>query len=185
MSKKIVSNQFFHWENIDLISVGTFAALIRVSTYLITICGGGMNPIAFIIKNTIITSLVVVLCHKVPRFGVLTLYSIVTYLFSLIIAGSFSLSIPVVLCCSLLGDCFIYFGSKINQLWSILLAVIFYELGTKLIGILYSLLFVREDIRLLIVPAIVVSIGCIGSFIGLFFGVSLLKELRHAGIIRK
>ncbi len=185
MTKKILSNKLFHWENIDLISVGTFAALIRVSTYLITICGGGMNPISFIIKNIIITSLVVVLCHKVPKFGVLTLYSIVNYLFSLIITGSFALSIPVVLCCALLGDCFIYFGRKINQLFSILLAVLFYELGTKLIGFLYSIFFVREDIRLLIMPAIVVSIGCIGSVIGIFAGKSLLKELRHAGIIRK
>ena len=173
-----------YWENIDLITVGTFAALIRVSTYLISICGGGMNPLAFIIKNIIATSLMVVLCHKVTRFGVLTLYSLVTYLFSLIITGSFTLSIPVVLACSLFSDWVIYLLGKKKTMGAVLFAVIFYELGTKLFGLVYSFLFVREDIRLLIMPAMVVGIGCIGSFIGLYSGAKLLKEMRHAGIIR-
>lgn len=174
-----------YWENIDLITVGTFAALIRVSTYLISICGGGMNPLAFILKNIIATSLMVVLCHKVTRFGVLTLYSTVTYLFSMIISGSVMLSIPVILVCALLADALIYFGGRKKRLGAVLFAVIFYEVGTKLFGLVYSFLFVREDIRLLIMPAVVVSIGLIGSFIGLFSGAKLLKELRHAGIIRK
>ncbi len=183
MKEKI--KEFLYWENIDLISVGTFAALIRVSTYLISICGGGMNPLAFILKNIIGISLIVVLCHKVTRFGVLTLYSAVTYLFSMIISGSFTLSMPVVLIFALLSDTLMYFGGRKKRLGAVLFSVIFYEIGTKLFGLAYSFLFVREDIRLLIMPTIVVVIGLIGSFIGLYSGAKLLKELRHAGIIRK
>jgi energy-coupling factor transport system substrate-specific component len=176
--------RFLDWENIDLITVGTFAALIRVSSYLIVVCGGGMNPFAFVLKNTMVTALEVVLCHKVSRFGVLTLYAAITYLFSLALTGSMPFSAPVILLSALLGDLIIHVGGKVSRLWAVLAGVLFYAVATKFFGIAVAFLYTREDPRMIMVGAIIVTIGAVGSLLGLPAGVILLKELRHAGIVR-
>lgn len=175
---------FRSWENIDLITIGTFAALIRVSGYLITICGGGLNPLAFILKNIMITCLLVVLCYKVNKFGVITLYVSVTYLFSMILTGSVHIGIPTMLTCALLADLILFYGGKWKKQFAVLSAVVFYELTAKLSGFAIAILYSREDLKLMVFPLIVVSIGLIGSVVGLPFGILLLKELRHAGIVR-
>jgi energy-coupling factor transport system substrate-specific component len=179
-----LSGRLFDWENIDLITVGTFAALIRVSTYLITICGGGMNPFAFILKNIMITGLLVVLCHKVPRPGVLTLYMLVNYLFSLALTGSVPISVPTLVICALLADLIICYGARIHRNSAILAGVLFYKLSSVSVGFAWQFLVVREDPRLMLMPLAIVMIGSIGYVLGLPVGMKLLKELRHAGIVR-
>ena len=64
-----------YWQTRELIVIGTFAALIKVSTLLIAIAGGGMNPVSLLLKNMVATSLLIVLVYKVRKFGVLTLMS--------------------------------------------------------------------------------------------------------------
>jgi len=177
-------NYFQSWENIDLITIGTFAALIRVSGYLITICGGGLNPLAFILKNIMITCLMVVLCYKVNRFGVITLYVTVTYLFSMILTGSVHIGLVTMLTCALLADFVLHYGKRLNKAFAVLSGVIFYEITAKLSGFAVAALYSREEWKLMIFPLIAVSIGLLGSIIGLPFGILLLKELRHAGIVR-
>jgi energy-coupling factor transport system substrate-specific component len=168
-----LSGRLFDWENIDLITVGTFAALIRVSTYLITICGGGMNPFAFILKNI-----------KVPRPGVLTLYMLVNYLFSLALTGSVPISVPTLVICALLADLIICYGARIHRNSAILAGVLFYKLSSVSVGFAWQFLVVREDPRLMLMPLAIVMIGSIGYVLGLPVGMKLLKELRHAGIVR-
>lgn len=63
-----------YWQSRELITIGTFAALIEISTLLIAIAGGGMNPVTMVIKNIVATSLLIVLLYKVRKFGALTLF---------------------------------------------------------------------------------------------------------------
>ena len=57
-----------YWQVRELIVIGIFAALIKVSTLLIAIAGGSMNPVTLVLKNIVATSLLVVLLYKVRKF---------------------------------------------------------------------------------------------------------------------
>ncbi|MEA1868535.1 MAG: hypothetical protein U9N19_10635 [Thermodesulfobacteriota bacterium] len=46
-----------YWQPWEFITIGTFAALIKISTMLIAIAGGGMNPVSPIGKNVVATAL--------------------------------------------------------------------------------------------------------------------------------
>jgi len=175
-----------YWANIDLITIGTFAALIKVSSYLITICGGGMNPVAFVLKNSMTTALTVVLCHKVRKFGTLSLYLVISFLFGVVITGgSRHISFPVVLLGALVADGLIVLFGGYRKTFALMMGVAFFDLFSRFIGFLISYLVVRENKEMMMMAAVVVSIGYIGCLIGLPMGIFLLKELRHAGIVRK
>ncbi len=175
-----------HWENIDLITIGTFAALIKVSGYLITICGGGMNPIAFILKNIMITALTIVLCYKVRKFGTLSLYLVISFLFGMIITGGGGyISFPLMFLGAFLSDGIIWLLGGYKKSFALMAGVAFYDIYSRIIGFAISYLTVRENASLMGMAIIVVGIGYIGCLIGLPSGIYLLKELRHAGIVRK
>jgi energy-coupling factor transport system substrate-specific component len=174
------------WENIDLITIGTFAALIKVSSYLITVCGGGMNPIAFILKNIMVTALTVVLCHKVRKFGTLSLYLTISFLFGVVITGGGGhIAFPVMLIGALMADGLIMLFGGYRKTLALLVGVAFYDLFSRFIGFAISYLTVRENKEMMVMALVVVGIGYIGCLIGLPSGILLLKELRHAGIVRK
>jgi energy-coupling factor transport system substrate-specific component len=175
-----------YWENIDLITIGTFAALIKVSGYLITICGGGMNPIAFILKNIMITALTIVLCYKVRKFGTLSLYLIITFLFGLIITGGGGhVSFPMLLLGAFLSDGIIMLFGGYKKSFALMSGVIFFDTFSRFIGFIMLYFTARENVMLMIMPMIIVTIGYLGCLLGLPTGLLLLKELRHAGIVRK
>jgi energy-coupling factor transport system substrate-specific component len=174
-----------YWENIDLITIGTFAALIKVSTYLISICGGGMNPLTFILKNIMATALLVVLCYKVRKFGVLSLYILVTCIFGLLIAGGKLTYLPIMMLFAVISDALIVLCGGYKNTFALLCGIAFFDLTFRAGSLFYSYLHVREDPALIIIPAIMVTIGYFGCILGLPGGFLLLKELRHAGIVRQ
>ena len=60
-----------YWKSQDLVMIGVFAAAIKLTSLLIALAGGGMNPISLILKNLVFTSLLIVLLLKVRKLGTL------------------------------------------------------------------------------------------------------------------
>mgnify|MGYP007091287558 CR=1 FL=1 len=44
-----------HWEARELVLVGVFAAAAKLSSLLIALAGGGMNPVSLVAKNLVYT----------------------------------------------------------------------------------------------------------------------------------
>ena len=42
-----------HWEARELVLVGVFAAAAKLSSLLIALAGGGMNPVSLVAKNLV------------------------------------------------------------------------------------------------------------------------------------
>ena len=55
------------WEPRELVLIGVFAAAAKLSSLLIALAGGGMNPISLLGKNLVYTTLMIVLLTKVPK----------------------------------------------------------------------------------------------------------------------
>lgn len=62
------------------LSLGVFAAAAKVSTLLVALAGGGMNPVSLLLKNLIYTTLLVVMLYRVRKAGTLLLFSLVSML---------------------------------------------------------------------------------------------------------
>ena len=60
----------------------------------------------------------------------------------------------------------------------------FYDILFKAGAVGISFLYIREQKEMIIMSAIIVGIGYIGSLLGLITGSLFVKELRHACIIR-
>ena len=50
-----------YWKSQELVMIGVFAAAIKLSSLLIALAGGGMNPVTLILKNLVFTTLLIVL----------------------------------------------------------------------------------------------------------------------------
>ena len=50
-----------YWKSQELVMVGVFAAAIKLSSLLIALAGGGMNPVSLLLKNLVFTTLLIVL----------------------------------------------------------------------------------------------------------------------------
>ena len=174
-----------YWQTRELIVIGTFAALIKVSTLLIAIAGGGMNPVSLLLKNMVATSLLIVLVYKVRKFGVLTLYVLINSLVSLFLMSGHLINLPGMLIAGLICDSLIVIAGGHKQAWALVLGVGLFDFLSRVISLGCSYLIVREEPRLLIMSAIVVAIGYIGCLSGLGSGLFFVKEFRHAGIIRE
>jgi energy-coupling factor transport system substrate-specific component len=68
---------------------------------------------------------------------------------------------------------------------SLVAGIAMYDLLYKLSSLGITWLFVREQPEMMWMVIITVAIGYSGSFAGLFAGARLIKELRHAGIVRQ
>ena len=174
----------FYWENRELIIIGTFAALIKIVSFLVSIMGGGMNPISMILKNIITTALLVVLVANVRKFGVLMLYVVITSIISIIVFGRGMMIAPGMILAGLICDFAIKFTGGYKSNSSILLGVAIFDILFRTISLSLGYLMMRENPKLLIFAYIAVGVGYIGCVIGLFVGNYFTKELRHAGIIR-
>ncbi len=173
-----------YWRPRELILVGAFAALIKVSSLLIALAGGGMNPLSLALKNAVATVLTVVLLLKVPKLGVLTLSVISQSIFALLLMGGNLMLLPGLLPAGLLGDGLIRLLGGYHKLWAVLVGVGVFDLVSKAIALGWSFVTFREDPRLFIMPAIFIGLGWLGALLGLGGGVRFVKELRHAGLIR-
>src|SRR6056297_1386488 len=112
-----------YWQSGELITIGTFAALIKISTMVIAIAGGGMNPVSMVMKNIVATSLLVVLVYKVRKFGVLSLFSLISGLVSLLLMGDNAMLSLGTLLAGGISDCFIFLVSRYQKVWSLILGV--------------------------------------------------------------
>jgi energy-coupling factor transport system substrate-specific component len=185
MNQPMIIRKKRYWQTRELIVIGTFAALIRISTLLIAIAGGGMNPVSLLLKNMVATSLLIVLAHKVRKFGVLTLYVLINSVFSILLMSNHLMILPGMLIAGLMCDSVIMIAGGYRRGWALVLGVGLFDLSSRAISLGYSYLMVREEPRLLIMSALVVAIGYIGCLSGLVSGLFFVKELRHAGIIRE
>ncbi len=173
-----------YWQLQDLVTIGVFAAVTKVSSLLVALVGGGMNPLTMILKNLIFTTLVVVLLYKVRKFGTLTLFILVNTLISMLLMGGNIFLLPPMMLAGLLAEGIIVLFGGYTKSVLLIFGVGIYDLLYKSSALALSWLYMREQQELLIMATIAVVIGYAGSLIGLFTGIFFVKELRHACIIR-
>lgn len=118
----------FYWETRELVIIGTFAALIKVISFLVAIAGGGMNPISMVTKNLVSTSLLVVLIFNVKKFGVLTLYIAISGIITMLTMGSGFMTLPGMLIAGLLCDLSIKIFGGYKSSFAVIFAVFLFDL---------------------------------------------------------
>ncbi|MFK5952751.1 MAG: MptD family putative ECF transporter S component [Desulfobacterium sp.] len=174
-----------YWSSEELIVIGTFAGLIKVSTMLIALAGGGMNPISLVLKNIVATTLLIVLVYKVRKFGVLSLYSVIISLVSLMLMGSNAMTFAGSLVAGVICDGLIFLTGGHQRTFSLVFGVAFFDFFSRFLSLGYSYFLYQEEFKLFVMGAVFVTLGYVGCLIGLGTGVLFAKELKHAGIIRQ
>ena len=76
-----------HWAARELVLVGVFAAAAKLSSLLIALAGGGMNPVSLVAKNLVFTTLLIVLLTKIPKRWTLLLFTAVSMMISVLLLG--------------------------------------------------------------------------------------------------
>ncbi len=185
MKHKFKEKENRYWKPRELIVIGTFAALIKISTMLIALAGGGMNPVTMVLKNVVATALLIVLVYKVRKFGVLTLFVLICSIISMLLMGGNFVTLPGMLVAGLICDCLIMISGGYKAAWALVAGVGLFDFLSRAISLGYSYLMFREEPKLFIIGMVVVIIGYTGCIIGLGSGIFLVKEFRHAGIIRE
>lgn len=181
----MISSRKPYWKPSELIVIGTFAGLIKVSSFLIALAGGGMNPVTLILKNVVATSLLIILVYKVRKFGVLTLFSLISSTVSLVLMGGNPMAVAGLIAAGVVCDvAMAVMGSRKNT-FVLVAGVALFDLLSRAVSLGYSYLMYQENLKLFIVGAIIVSLGYLGCLIGLWFGIVFVKELKHACIIRE
>ncbi len=163
--------------------IGVFAAAAKVSTLMVALVGGGMNPITLMAKNCIFTTLMVVLLCKIRRPGTLALFAGINMLVSLLVLGStVTLLVPMIFAAGAGEAVIALFGGK-NNPKSPLAGAAVYDLLSKLLSLVFSWLLMRENPMLVYIAVPIVFLGWLGALGGLFLGWRAVKELKNAGII--
>ncbi len=177
----------FYWDTESLIVVGLFTAFNKVISLLIALIGGGMNPITLLLKNGVATALLIVMVSRVRKFGILALYTLIAQMISFLISGGGMIALlPAFLIAGLLSDALIQLCGGYKKLSAVVFGVLLYDFLGRAISLVFSYLMMRESSGMFIFGLIAVSLGYIGCLaIGIPCGVKLVKELRHAGIIRE
>lgn len=173
-----------YWSNRDIVLVGTFAALIKIVSFIVSISGGGMNPLAFFFKNLLATALLTVLVFQVRKFGVLTYFSVVSVLLQWLMSPSATM-IPGLLVGGLVADVVIQLFGGYKRSLSIWFGIFFYETFTRFFSLLVNYLMIRENPAMFWIGAAIVGIGYLGCVVGIPFGLIFCRELRHAGVIKE
>jgi len=172
-----------HWTARELVVIGVVATVTKASTVMVTYIGGGMNPLALLVKNCLYVTLMMVLLHKVPKTWTMALAVGVTTLVSLLLMGQGILLAPAALVACLIGEGMIFVLGGYGRTRNIIAGILTAELFSKVLGLSMAWLTMREQPAMLISVSAFISIGIIGTFLGAFTGVRFMKELRHAGII--
>ena len=178
------SAQTFRWSAHDLVVLGVFSAAAKLSTLVVALAGGGINPVTLLLKNLIFTTMLVVMLYKVRTPGTLVLFVLVNMLISMLLLGGSITLLPSMLGGALLGEAAAFAAGGLLRPWGPVLAVGVYDLSSKIFSLGMSWLARRESPAMLVPVAIIVALGYVGSFMGLFSGVRAVRELRHAGIVR-
>ncbi len=172
-----------HWQVRELVMLGIFSAAAKVSTLVVALIGGGMNPLTLMAKNCLFTTLLVVLLCKVRKPGTLSLFMLVNFIISLLfLGGSVTLLGPMVLGAAV-AEASIRLCGGVRKPWAPFVGVAAYDLISKVLSLGTTWLIARETPAMLFVVALFVAVGWLGSLAGLFAGHKAVKELRHAGFI--
>lgn len=174
-----------YWNVRELVVIGIFAALIKVSSILVALVGGGMNPLTLIMKNLLFTTLLVVLLYKLRKFGTLTLFLGVSALVSAMLLGGSLVLIPASILAGLIAEALIKLLGGYRSPAAIMIGVAIYDALSKIMSLGVSWFMMREQPKMVVMAAMIVAVGYCGSLIGLFTGRYFVKELRHAGIIHQ
>jgi len=174
-----------YWETRELAVIGIFAALTKVASLVVALVGGGMNPLALIVKNLVFTALLVVLLFKVRKAGTLMLFIVVNIIFAMLIMGGGFVLLPPMLLAGICAEGLIRALGGYGKTVCLMLGVALYDLIFKSASLGISWLFVREQPQVLWASTIMVAIGYSGALAGLFVGRTFVTELRHAGIVRQ
>lgn len=174
-----------YWAPSELILIGTFTGLIKISTMLIALAGGGMNPVTLVLKNTVATSLLIILVYKIRKFGVLTLFSVISTLVSLLLMGGNPMSIAGVIVAGFVCDLFIAPCNGFSSPVRLILGIALFDFISRAVSLGYSYFLYQEQMGMFMMGVIVVGLGYLGCLMGLGTGIIFVRELRHAGIIRE
>jgi len=180
-----MENKKNYWETRDLVVIGSFTAMIKIVSFLISITGGGMNPLSMIAKNLVQTTLLIILIFSVKKFGTLTLYVLISGVISMITMGRGMMTLPGLLVGGFLADLIIRIFGGFKSNFAVLAGVAVFDLLSRFVSLSIGFLMVRENKAMLLFAAIAVTLGYLGCLIGLFVGKSFAKELRHAGVIHE
>lgn len=172
------------WGARDLVVIGVFAATAKLSTVLIAMVGGGMNPVSLLLKNVVFTTLLVIMLYKVRQPGTLSLFVIVSALVNFLLLGGNVTLIPPMLVAALVSEAVMKFVKSLGWKGAVFWGVGCFDFLTKGLSLAVSYLMMRESPALMAVVLPIVLIGYAGSLIGLYTGYRSMKELRHAGIVR-
>ena len=172
------------WGARDLVVFGVFAATAKLSTVLIAMVGGGMNPVSLLLKNVVFTTLLVIMLYKVRQPGTLSLFVIVSALVNFLLLGGNVTLIPPMLAAALVSEAVMKFVKSLGWKGAVFWGVGCFDFLSKGLSLAVSYLMMRESPALMAVVLPIVLIGYAGSLIGLYTGYRSMKELRHAGIVR-
>lgn len=172
------------WGARDLVVIGVFAATAKLSTVLIAMVGGGMNPVSLLLKNVVFTTLLVIMLYKVRQPGTLSLFVIVSALVNFLLLGGNVTLIPPMLVAALVSEVVMKFVKSLGWKGAVFWGVGCFDFLSKGLSLAVSYLMMRESPALMAVVLPIVLIGYAGSLIGLYTGYRSMKELRHAGIVR-
>ena len=172
------------WGARDLVVIGVFAATAKLSTVLIAMVGGGMNPVSLLLKNVVFTTLLVIMLYKVRQPGTLSLFVIVSALVNFLLLGGNVTLIPPMLVAALFSEAVMKFVKSLGWKGAVFWGVGCFDFLSKGLSLAVSYLMMRESPALMAVVLPIVLIGYAGSLIGLYTGYRSMKELRHAGIVR-
>ena len=172
------------WGARDLVVIGVFAATAKLSTVLIAMVGGGMNPVSLLLKNVVFTTLLVIMLYKVRQPGTLSLFVIVSALVNFLLLGGNVTLIPAMLAAALVSEVVMKFVKSFGWKGAVFWGVGCFDFLSKGLSLAVSYLMMRESPALMAVVLPIVLIGYAGSLIGLYTGYRSMKELRHAGIVR-
>ena len=173
-----------YWKSQELVMIGVFAAAIKLSSLLIALAGGGMNPITLMLKNLVFTTLLIVVLAKVKKNGTLLLFTAVSMIVSVLLMGGSITLLPAALVGAIAAELAILLTGGFKHAWTTYIGVAVYDLGTKIFSIAVSYLMMRETPALMVSVLPIILIGYTGCLLGLFTGYRTLQELRHAGMVR-
>lgn len=173
-----------YWDVRELVVLGVFAAAVKISTLVVALAGGGLNPVSLLAKNLIFTTMLVVMLYKVRKPGTLTLFILVNVLVSALLLGASVTLLPSMFAGALLAELVMALAGGAGRSWSPVLGVAVYDLSSKVLSVAVSWLYMRENPAMVFMMIPIVGLGYLGSLGGLFTGVRAVRELRHAGIVR-
>ena len=159
----IMSKLHQYWSARELVLVGVFAAATKLSSLLIALAGGGMNPVSLIVKNIVFTTLLIVLLTKVRKPGTL---------------------LPTALLGALVAEGVVLLFGMRNSQYAPWVAAGVYDFAAKAFSLGVSYLFLRETPAIMMMVLPIVLLGYIGSLMGLWIGWKTVGELKHAGFVR-